>query len=235
MIRLAKDLEKEISNVTTTLVGVSLCDEQNMPSQKTNKKTGIVEIGVAGNVSFSAAMKNIAYKDAYNEIESTGSYNIKLIDGALLQLLYRTTIDNRLISHRLSFYSSPSHETYQNEPEIYEIDSIYSDFTKKNIVPFPIRFDFNSDEDLHVDGEHPKSHMTLGQYKGCRIPVTAPVGPATFVKFILKNFYTSAYAKKPELQTMSSLGFDRSITQNETWLSHFNVGKVTESFIKRTH
>lgn len=233
MLSLAKDIEKEISTITATLVGASLCDEQNMPSKKIHTRTGVVDIGVSGDVSFSASMRNISYADAYREIESTNSYNLKMIDGALIQLLYRVTNDNFLISHRLSFYSSPSHETYQNEPEIYELDSIYSDFIKKHIVPFPIRFDFNLNDNLHIDGEHPKSHLTLGQYKGCRIPVTAPVGPATFVKFILKNFYNSAYSAKPDVNAMSCIGFDTCITGTEKQLSHFNVGQVTETFSKR--
>jgi len=233
MIDLPRDLIKEISQVTAILVGEGVCDEQNMPSEKVDARTGVIDIRVRGNASFSAAMKNIPYCDAYDEIETSDSYNIKMLDGGLIQLLYRVDGNNKLLSHRLSFYSSPSHETYQNEPEIYETDELYADFLKKNIVPFPVRFDFNCDDDLHVEGVHPKSHLTLGQYQGCRVPVNAPVGPAEFVKFILACFYSNAYHRKDNLKAMRVLGFENSITDLEKTLLHISVGKSSETFSKR--
>lgn len=232
MLDLIKDLKKEINSVTAVLVQEGLCDEQNFPAEKKDAKTGVTELCVSGDVSFSAAMRNISYEDAYNEIDESNSYNIKMLDGGLIQLLYKLDGNNNLLSHRLSFYSSPSHESYQNEPEVYEIDAIYADFIKKNIVPFPVRFDFNSDGELHRDGVHPKSHLTLGQYEGCRVPVTAPLGPAAFVKFILSCFYNTAFLEKEDLRGMRVLGFSNCITEFERTLSHFNVGLSSESFSK---
>lgn len=51
-----------------------------------------------------------------------------------------------------------------------------------------IRADYNRDpeeSELH----HPYSHITLGGYKNCRIPVDRPISPMKFVKFIMEHFY----------------------------------------------
>ncbi len=36
---------------------------------------------------------------------------------------------------------------------------------------------------------HPFSHITLGEYKNCRIPADRPVSPMQFVRFIMEHFY----------------------------------------------
>tara|TARA_R110001583_G_C5651727_1_gene408811 strand:- start:174 stop:878 length:705 start_codon:yes stop_codon:yes gene_type:complete len=231
---IAKDIEREISSLTLKLVQLSLCDEQNMPSKKISRQNGVTDISLPGNVTFTSAMKNIQYHEAYKEIEKSNSFNIKMIDGGLIQLLYRIGSKNKVESHRLAFYSSPSHETYQNEAEIYELDEIYADFIKKNIVPFPIRFDYNADSSLHVDTDHPKSHITLGQYASCRIPATSPIGPGTFVKFILRNFYNNAYKKFKELSEIKCIGFHSTITDNERKICHLNIGHVDTTFISNS-
>ena len=222
----ADDIKLEIGSFTLELVKYSLCDEQNMPSIKVSKYGGIKSIAISGNTSYSAAMKNINYSDAYEEIESSNSYNLKMIDGGLIQLLYTISAGNELISHRLAFFSSPSHETYQNEPEIYEDDLLYADFLKKNIVPFPIRFDYNSDVDKHIDVDHPKSHLTLGQYEACRIPLTSPIGPGSFIKFIMQNFYNRAYKKHSEISELDCMTFSNTITDSECKVMHVNTGNT---------
>jgi len=223
MSKLATTIQSELHRITLRLVELSLCDEQNMPSIKTSKYRGAIDVSLPGQVVFSSAMKNVNYEDAYNEIEASRSFNVKMIDGGLLQLLYRINHKNELISHRLAFYSSPSHATYQNEPEIYEIDPVYADFLKKNIVPFPVRFDFDADDQKHIEIDHPKSHLTLGQYDGCRIPVTSPIGPADFIQFILRNFYNTAYNRHKEKLLIGNLKFPLSITQIEKNVLHLRA------------
>ena len=93
-----------------------------------------------------------------------------------------------LISHRLGYYPSPSYELYQNDPELYDVDYIYGDILNKSVLPVIIRADYNRDpeeSELH----HPYSHITLGGYKNCRIPVDRPISPMKFVKFIMEHFY----------------------------------------------
>ena len=59
---------------------------------------------------------------------------------------------------------------------------------KRQVLPVIIRADYNRDpeeSELH----HPYSHITLGGYKNCRIPVDRPISPMKFVKFIMEHFY----------------------------------------------
>jgi hypothetical protein len=121
----------------------------------------------------------------------------------------------------LAFFPSPNLDCFQNDPEIYELDDIYADILSKNIVTFPIRFDF--DPANFTDVDHAKSHMTLGQYKNCRIPVSEPLTPALFIDFILRNFYNTAYRKySDELQFCSDY-FPKSISPNEQRVLHLNL------------
>ena len=117
-----------------------------------------------------------------------GNFTSLLIDDAVLQMSYEFK-GNTLRKHRLSFFPSPSLEFFQNQPEIYEEDQMYGNIVQPNTVPFPIRFDF--DVEAHSVVQHPKSHLTLGQYKNCRIPVCYAITPISFIKFILQNFYNS--------------------------------------------
>ena len=93
----------------------------------------------------------------------------------------------------------------------------------KNIYPFPIRFDF--DFYNSIDVEHPKSHLTLGQYKNCRIPVTSAVTPGQFLIFILRNFYSTFYNEHEEkFNTIRKCDdMESSITERETCIPHFVI------------
>ncbi len=115
-----------------------------------------------------------------------------MLDGALIQMSYR--VKNDLVeTHRLAFFPSPYLEGFQNEPDLYIEELVYAEVIWKNIVPFPLRFDFDSREGVYEELRHPKSHLTLGQYKNCRIPVCAPLTPYHFVSFLLRHFYHTAY------------------------------------------
>ena len=125
---------EQIKKITSTLISLGLCSAQNFPSRRSG------EIAYTGMNDISIAMKNIAYEEIYKMLDFNKNYNIKMLDGALIQMLYcyEGTV---LTSHRLAFFPSPNLESYQNEPDLYEDDEIYADILNKNIVTFPIRFD----------------------------------------------------------------------------------------------
>jgi len=109
-------------------------------------------------------------------------------------MMYR--FNNEVIeTHRLAFFPSPYLDEFQNNPEIYITDELYAEVIMRNIVPFPLRFDFDSRSEVVRELEHPVSHLSLGQYKNCRIPVSSALTPFYFISFILKNFYHTAYTK----------------------------------------
>ena len=147
-------------------------------------------------------------------------YNIKMIDGALLTLLYRFSND-RIVAHRLSYFPAPDLIAFQNEPELYAEDELYVNILDRRIVTVPIRFDFDDDDAVRCPLEHPTSHLTLGQYKNCRIPVSSALTPYQFISFIITNFYHSANSKS-DLQEFKDK-FDESIFPEERELIHINT------------
>ena len=104
---------------------------------------------------------------------------------------------------------------------IYENDEIYADILYKNIVPFPIRFDFDLSNFIEI--EHPRTHLTLGQYKNCRIPVSEPLTPELFINFILRNFYNTVFNKYSNEITVGKEHFNKTITGNEKSIFHLGL------------
>lgn len=217
-----KQTLEQINELTQVLVGLSLSNEQNFPTTQ-GKPNGAFEISVSNAAGMSVALKNVAYRDIYGELEKARCFNVKMIDGALVSLRYRF-LAGEICEHSLSYFPSPDLEQFQNEPEIYLEDEVFADIVAKNIVPFPVRFDFSSDEEKFVDVHHPYSHLTLGQYKNCRIPVCSPLGPLAFGGFILRNFYNTAFRKYSANFPTSKLGFANTITAEERKIPHVVCG-----------
>jgi hypothetical protein len=212
---------QEIYSMTEKLISINLSVSQNYPSSISTSDYG-VQITFSGASNLSVALKNIEYHEIYRQLDRSNNYNLKLIDGALIQLSY-TFSSEKLVSHRLCFFPSPSFEPFQNEPEIYELDEIYADVIAKNILPVPIRFDFDPSNFCEYD--HPQSHLTLGQYKNCRIPVSSAISPSVFIVFILRSFYNTAYKKFENLFQKAPILFDESITPNEKKHLHISIAK----------
>lgn len=211
-----KNILKQIRQLTVDVIEAGICDAQNFPSL-TQSPRGISEIGISS-VDNSIFLKNIPYNEMYSELLKRKYYNLKMIDGALISLLYRFQ-NNDIIAHRLSFFPAPNLEVFQNEPELYLEDEIYLEFLDKRIVTVPLRFDFDSGE-AFVPVEHPKSHLTLDQYENCRIPVSSAVSPYQFMEFILRNFYHTARNKSCFNLTKYTDKFEKSIVSEEEALVH---------------
>ena len=216
-----KQIFGQIRRLTTDLINLSLSDQQNFPYLRQCAK-GYEEIGIKEKGSLSYALKNVSYQDVYKELIRTGTYNLKMLDGALIHMMYRFR-NSKIESHRLAFFPSPFLEEFQNAPDNYLYDEIYADVIKRNIVPFPVRFDFDCRDEIFVEVDHPKSHLTLGQYENCRIPVSAPITPYHFIDFILRNFYHTAFCKFSNRLTTFKHKFDVSITNREKNIVHLQI------------
>lgn len=184
------NIKKEIDSIINLLVQSGMSVHQQYPIIKIYND-GIKKVEWKNITNLSVSLKNIDYSDIYSEIDKNKDYTIKLIDGNIIQLLY-TFKNNRLYSHRLTMFPSPDLEAFQNQPEIYEQDEIYADIIGKKIVSFPIRFDYCAD-DIKSTHKHPHSHISLGEYKNCRIPAYGPISPAVFMDFILESFYNTYF------------------------------------------
>jgi len=209
---------RQVGELTSDLIALSMCNHQKYPSMK-DCHGGIREIGFGNDSSLSVVLKNLPYSEIYKELERAQLYNIKMIDGALIQLMYRFH-KNKIENHRLAFFPSPYLEEYQNDPETYESDERYAEIIMKNIVPFPLRFDFDSDIGKL---DHSKAHLSLGQYKNCRISVSAPLTPYHFISFLLCNFYNTAYRKFHGKLTLHTEKFSSTILKREQNLIYVQI------------
>ncbi len=165
-------------------------------------------------------LKNISYGSMYAQIMERELFNILMVDGAVLQIQYLFENQN-IKKHRLAFFPSPSLEEFQNNSDVYEIDELYSDIIMKSIYPSPLRFDF--DLGAAIDLQHPMSHLTIGQYGNCRIPVAAPLSPYLFIHFILSAFYNTGYRKYCGNLKHFPQRFAKTITENEAAFIYIGV------------
>jgi len=212
---------KQISDITAGLISTGLSVQQNFPSINNQS------IYISGKHELSVMLKNIPYNEAYTILDQEKNYNIKMIDGALIQLMYFFD-GNELKKHRLAFFPSPDLYEFQNDSELYDNDDIYADIIAKNIIPTSIRFDY--DPDNHALVSHPKSHLTIGQYKNCRIPVCAPITPNIFIDFILRSFYNTALrTHETELSLDNSNLFKKSIFDEEQKTLHLSLWTTADS------
>ena len=223
MVRLTDTrIKRQIDDVTTYVIESSLSDDQNFAFLRDGNSEGRTEITFQGSQNIAIAMSNIPYDEIYQSLSENRSYNIKMLDGALIQMMYEFD-DRTLLRHRLAFFPSPHLIEFQNSPDAYLEDELYAEIVAHNIVRFPIRFDYDASESAHVDLVHPKSHLTLGQYENCRIPVTAPLTPFQFMDFILRSFYDTDSKKYADGLPSSSAKFDESISAAERGVIHIGV------------
>ncbi|HWV02965.1 DUF2290 domain-containing protein [Ralstonia sp.] len=213
---------QQLEQVLGRLIGANLSVKQFRPKVE-NLLGGAIRIGKLPLASLS--LRDTPYETIYGELERSESYHVKLCDGGLIIFQYTFNKDGSLYKHRLCYFPSIVLPTIEESPQLYENDELYGDVISQRLVRFPIRFDF--DPQNHVDVEHPKSHLTLGQFENCRIPVGGAVGPNAFVMFLLRNFYYRLYKKNKnrfEKKVHHLPGVD-TITDAERRISHFLSGR----------
>lgn len=160
------DVRVQLEALTANLIEAGLCIDQNFPILE--RWGSVAEVHFGRVVDLAVTLRNIPYADAYERLRGNRAFNMCLIDGGMVQALYRFS-EEKLMRHRLAFFPSPDLLEYQNNSEIYELDELYGDVIERNVVTVPVRFDY--DPDSAVDYDHPACHLTIGQYKNCRIPV----------------------------------------------------------------
>ena len=214
-------IQNQIDQLVAYLVQTSLSDSQHYALRRSLR--GNLEEVTFGNADYvSSALKDRVYSDIYHDLVKNGAYTVKMLDGALIQMMYMFSSAD-LQRHRLAFFPAPHLDEFQNNPNIYLEDQIYADIISKGKVPFPVRFDYDVRDDAHKKLEHPKSHLTLGQYKNCRIPVTAPMTPFWFIDFVLRNFYHTAFTRYADELPSYGDSFAESILPEERGVVHISV------------
>lgn len=187
-----KEIVRQIKSINSLLIETNLCKSYRLVKE------------INGNITWEG-YKNIAYvlgdfdyEAIYSQCIENRDYNFMFLDGAIIQMTYLVA-HNEIVMHRLAFFPNLNHEKmddYNVFLEKYYGDIQFSCIDNKNYINFPVRFDYNKNKVLGQN--HPYSHLTLGNYKNCRIPVSSPLSPNKFVFFILKNFYHDFYINEIE-------------------------------------
>ena len=211
----------QIEGIVRCLIETSLADDQTFPYLD-GSPTGLASVTFPGAEFVSIALRDRAYDEIYAELVESRAYVIKMLDGALIQMMYQF-FQGTLTSHRLAFFPSPYLDDFQSNSEIYLTDELYADVVARNIVHTPMRFDYDSEELGNQKLPHPKSHLTLGQYENCRIPVSRPLTPLRFADFLLRNFYHTAHERYANKLPVFGVGFDESINSAERGLCHMVI------------
>ena len=219
-MKTAKMIFNQINQLTMDLVGTALCDDQNFPVMR-GQSWDNCQIEIS-NIDVSIALKSRQYKELFYEMNRARSYNFKLLDGALVQLQYKVERDS-LVGHRLGFFPNPDLADFQGNSAEYLEDEIYLDVIDPRVVATPMRFDYDNRDDVVKDLEHPMSHLTIGQYQNCRVPVVRPLAPSQFISFIIRNFYHTAYNRYCDQLTTYNDLFDITITDDERNIVHVGI------------
>ena len=186
---LAIDTLRQINAITELLIETGLCVEQNFPSsaQRSSRTGAITEVTIPGMAQASIALKGYDYEQTYETLRRNRAFNLRLVDGALVQFSYQFNKEN-LVKHILGFYPSPGLPSYDDYAVLYENEGLYADLVDRSIVKAPVRFDY--DPSSANDVVHPASHFTIGQYANCRIPTVGALTPHRFIQFVLSAFYS---------------------------------------------
>lgn len=219
-----RQIERQINCLIVFMVENGLADDQSFAFSRDNGNR--IEVTFEKSDEVWIALKDIQYEEIYQQLAMEGAYNLRMLDGALIQMMYEFS-GRELQRHRLAFYPSPHLDEFQNTPDIYLDDDVNAGVVARSVVPFPVRFDFNAMVEIHQEILHPKTHLTLGQYQHCRIPVSSPLTPHRFVDFILRSFYHTSsdrYAENLPVERLES--FCESITDRERGVIHVNVPRT---------
>jgi len=217
----ARIVKRQLEAIIRYLVETGLASDQAFPVYR-ELGGGRAEVTFKGAELTAVSLKDVEYREIYATLAHERAFSVRMLDGALIQLMYLYH-DDRLIRHRLAFFSSPDLIEFQSNPEIYLEDQLYADVIGKSIVGFPFRFDFDCREDVRVPLHHPTSHLTLGQYENCRIPVTHAVTPSAFFDFVLRNFYHTAFLRYADDMPSGPERFDECICAEERAVTYLQI------------
>lgn len=214
-----KEIISQIEHLTGHLIENSFSSDQNFSSINTySEGVTIVTWDKSAHIS-ETFDNNLSYKEIYDICRDRRYFTLLLVDEAIIQFYYKFQ-NGVLVNHRMAFLPSPYLEEFQNNPDVYINDLIYAEVINKSLVPSPIRFDY--DKKASEDVIHPRSHMTIGQYQNCRIPVRSALTPFQFINFIFNNFYNNILFDTDLYDKCNEIYFGSSITPSESNLVHMN-------------
>lgn len=213
----ANNIRAEVNGTIRFLVDKGLADDFQFGILKQVGRRKV--IAFPNSEHLSRSLDDILYAELYDVFLRARAYNVRMLDGALIQMMYEFG-RREVLRHRLAFMPAPHLRYFQDDPDVYLDDELFGDVVAHGAVPFPLRYDFDARIGRHRGVMHAKSHLTLGQYPYCRIPVSAPVTPQWFIDFLLRNFYQNPSWDYAKAALPRSHSFGESITSAERGVVH---------------
>lgn len=227
---LVVEFERELHELTAALVECGLVDDQNYVHRKTvgNRGDGTQLVALEADYWSDPdvnVMASIPYSELHAHLSERRAYDLRFLDGALVQVRFEfeSGSPGDLRRSRLAYLPSPDLTPFQQDPEIYLDDEVFGDVVDMRAVTTPLRFDFDTRDDVVVEIHHPKAHVTFGQYPHCRIAATGPVTPYYFAEFVLRSFYRTKAVLPTDKLPNPRLIAPATITANEQALVHIGV------------
>lgn len=217
------DLEHSIQSIIHLLVEHGAADRFTMPSvSSSNKFTG--DIGFHDEIDISSVLRGQPYSQLYSAMVQREMFHVLLPDGGLLQFMYKVRL-GKVAKHRLAFYPAPDLRPFDSDVLSYLQDSIWGHVVSEFHMPVVLRFDYDASEAAFVPFVHSFSHLTLGQYPRCRIPVSGPMTPWAFARLILRNFYGRCFDSLRSDRVFDNVRFERSLIPSEEQATHLALGR----------
>lgn len=210
----------QINRIIGELVQAGLIDDQNFATSRLSN--GLREVRFDGAEEITIALKDLPYSDVYRSFIKNRTYNVLMFDGGMMQIMY-TFRRSTLLRHRLAYFPKPGVEEQYVPSDTDVRDAIYEEFIEENTLPCAFRFDYDADTDRHKLVNHPKGHLSIGQFDDCRIPTTGPLTPGQFFDFILRNFYHRAFQRYRPSVPGGSRAFPEDIHAEERRIVHISL------------
>lgn len=214
-----KALLKELNDSLGSLISAGIVDDQHFFILKQVGKDDW-NLVFEGSDGISVAYESDGYDSLYDSLHDGKIFSAKMIDGALVQMLYQIR-NGAVHKHRLAFYPAPALDPFRERSDGYFEDHVFVDVVSRKIIPSPVRVDY--DKEAHVELSHPACHMTLGDAECCRIPVSSPVSPKWFWDFILRNFYSVGDFKFHDLLPSAQVSWEPTLTKSELGIVYLAI------------
>lgn len=160
---------------------------------------------------------------AYRDWIAAESYSMVLFDGAVIQMTYDFD-GNDLVGHRLVYFPCPFEidEALLDELPLLDVIELYAESRQTTCrLVTPMRFDFDP-RSAHTG--HPASHLSLNGLD-CRWPVTAPLSPGHFVRFVFSQFYPHLFVALSFVREWPVSHRNRTITDHDESGLHVSTGR----------
>lgn len=204
----AESLRRIVHDICATLFDVGLARAVNYPQKSSSGDAHCISWPRHANASGTTFETSMLRR--YSLLLRYSEYTALLQDGALLQLTYWLR-GRDVVRHRLHYQAAPvlldEGLSFDDFLELASTEELLKSLT----APASLRFDYDP---AAAAPNHPSSHLTIcGAH--CRIPVSHPLSPAQFVKFVVQHYYPDRWAEHPRVGRMHENNFDPCISDDD--------------------